>query len=201
MPSLRYQHVTSHTIRHVLIIYYQIKKYYLNFQKHGLSDHRELISTIMKSGRVKGSLRKKVCRSFTYFNIDIFKIALQEKLIHLENDIYNVFSSDFRSLLNELALLKKMKIRKYNNNNFITKELRKEIINRSKMKNLSNKNKKTECLCKHKIERNNFYYIKKTKKQHFKNLDIKEVTDNENSEKTSNVTLAKVTQIQKKSCC
>ena len=37
--------------------------------------------------------------------------------------------------------------------------------------------------------------------QHSKNLDIKEVTDNKNSGKASNLTLAKVTQIQKKSCC
>ena len=59
----------------------------------GLSDHHKFISTIMKSDTFKGSSPKKVDRSYTYFDIDLLKIALQEKLKHLENDTYSVFNS------------------------------------------------------------------------------------------------------------
>ena len=105
-----------------------------------LSDHYKLISTIMKSGGFKDSPRKKVYRSYKYFDIDLFKIALQEELIHLENDAYSAFSSAFRVLLNEHAPLK-TKILRYNNKTFITKELSKEIMRRSKKKNLIKKTK------------------------------------------------------------
>ena len=107
----------------------------------------------MKSGSFKGSPCKKVYRSYKYFDIDLFKIALQEKLIHLENDAYSVFSSAFRVLLNEHAPLK-TKILRYNNKTFITKELRKEIMKRSKLKNIFNKNKNQENWYKNKIQRN-----------------------------------------------
>ena len=91
----------------------------------------------------KGYPRKKVYRSYKYFDIDLFKIALQEKLIHLENDAYSAFSSAFRVLLNEHAPLK-TKILRYNNKTFTTKELRKEIMKRSKLKIIFNKNKNQE---------------------------------------------------------
>ena len=81
----------------------------------------------MKSGNFKGSPRKKVCRSHKYFNIDHFKIASQENLIDLENDVYSTSSSAFRILLIEHAPLK-TKILRYNNKTFIPKELRKEIM-------------------------------------------------------------------------
>ena len=103
---------------------------------------------------------------------------MQEKLIHLENDAYSAFSSAFRVLLNEHAPLK-TKILRYNNKTFITKELRKEIMKRSKLKNIFNKNKNQENWCKYKIQRN--YCVKllhKIKKQYYNNLDIQEVTDN-----------------------
>ena len=116
-----------------------------------LSDHHKLISTIMKSDSFKGSLQKKVYRSYKYFDIDLFKIALQEKLKHLENDAYSAFNSAFTNLLNEHAPLK-TKILRYNNKTFISKELRKEIMKRSKLKNLFNKNKNQENWCKYKTQ-------------------------------------------------
>ena len=96
----------------------------------------------------------------------------------MENDAYSAFSSAFRVLLNEHAPLK-TKILRYNNKTFTTKELRIEIMKRSKLKNIFNKNKNQESWCKYKTQRN--YCVKllhKTKKQYYKNLDIKEVTDN-----------------------
>ena len=101
---------------------------------------------------------------YKYFDTDLFKIVLQEKLIHLENDAYSAFSSAFRVLLNEHAPLK-TKIFRHNNKTFITKELRKEIMKRSKLKNIFNGNKNQENWCKYKIQLN--YCVKlshKTKK-------------------------------------
>ena len=106
----------------------------------------------MKSSSFKGCPRKKVYRSYKYFDIDLFKIALQEKLMHLENDAYGALSSAFRILSNEHAPLK-TKILKYNKT-FITKKLRKEIQKRSKLKNLFNKNKNQESCCKYKNQHN-----------------------------------------------
>ena len=71
------------------------------------------------------------------------RIAFQETLIHLENDAYSAFSSAFSILLNEHAPLK-TKILGYDNKTFITKEVRKEIMKKSKLKNLFNKNKNQE---------------------------------------------------------
>ena len=119
----------------------------------GLSDHHKLTSAIMKSGSFKGSPRKKNYRSYKYFDIDLFKIALQEKLKHLENAAHSAFNSAFTNLLNEHTPLK-TKILRYNHKTFITKGLRKEIMKRSKLKNLLNKNKNQENWCKYKTQRN-----------------------------------------------
>ena len=154
----------------------------------------------MKSDSFKSSPRKKVYGSNQYFDIDLFIIALQGKLIHLEYDVYSEFSSAFRVLLNERAPLK-TKILKYNNKTLITKELRKKIMERSKLKNIFHKNKNQENWFKYKIQRN--YCVKllhKTKKQYYKNLDIKEVTCNKKFWKSVKSHLVNVTQIQKKLC-
>ena len=70
---------------------------------------------------------------------------------HLGNDAYSVFNSAFKNFLNEHAPLK-TKTLSYNNKTFITKELRKEIIKKSKLKNLFNINTNHENWCKYKIQ-------------------------------------------------
>ena len=50
----------------------------------------------MKSGNFKAS--STVYRSYKYFDINLFKLPLQEKLKHLENDAYSAFSSAFTNL-------------------------------------------------------------------------------------------------------
>ena len=72
--------------------------------------------------------------------------------MHLENDASSAFSSAFRVFLNKHVPLK-TKILRYNNKTFVTKELRKEIMKRSKLKNLFNKNKNQENWCKYKVQR------------------------------------------------
>ena len=46
----------------------------------------------MKSSSFKdGSPWKKIYRSYQYFDVHLSKVALQEKLMHLENDAYSAF--------------------------------------------------------------------------------------------------------------
>ena len=86
----------------------------------------------------------------------------------LENDTYSVFNSAFTNLLNAHVPLKTETLR-YNNKTFITKEIRKEIMKKYKLKYLFNKKKNKGNWCYFKIQRN--YHVDplyKIKKQSFK---------------------------------
>ena len=65
------------------------------------------------------------------------------------NNSYTLFEEKFLSVLNMQALLK-TKLPRYNNNAFMSKELRKSIMLRSKLKNTFNKNRSYENWCKYK---------------------------------------------------
>ena len=68
----------------------------------------------------------------------------------MEYDAYGAFSSAFRNISNEHAPLK-TKMLGYDNKTFIVKELRKEIMKRSKLENLFNENKNQGNWCKYKV--------------------------------------------------
>ena len=75
-------------------------------------------------------------------------------------------------------------------------------MKRSKLKNLFNKNKNQENWCKYKTQRN--YCVNllcKTKNNIIIIYISKKSQTIKNSGKASNLTLAKMTQIQKESCC
>ena len=102
----------------------------------GISDHRKLVSTILKSGSFKGTPKMKIYRSYKKF--ENFNRILKDKLKNLTNHSYAEFEKVFLKELNKHAPLKK-KILRQNDNAFMTKELRKEIMLRSKFKNKFNK--------------------------------------------------------------
>ena len=114
----------------------------------GLSDHHQLISTILKSGGFKRKPKEK--------NMWIRQLnseGLQFRLNHLIGRTYDDFETTFIKELHRQAPLKK-KILRHSNNRFMTKELRKAIMLRSKLKNIFNKDK-THCNWqKHKHEQN-----------------------------------------------
>ena len=67
---------------------------------------------------------------------------------------------------------------RFNNSAFMTKNLRKEIMKRSKLKNNFNKNRNHENWCKYKTQRNYCVnLLRKSKKQYFSNINISDVTD------------------------
>ena len=73
---------------------------------------------------------------------------------------------------------------RFNNNIFMTEELRKEIMKRSKLRNKFNRNRNYENWCNFKFQRN--YYVsllRKTEKQYYEKLSAKNVMDNKPSGK------------------
>ena len=142
----------------------------------GISDHHKLVSTILKSGSFKGTPKIKIHRSYKKFELENFNRILKDKLEKLTNHSYAEFGKAFLKELNKHAPLKKV-LR--HNNVFMTKELREEIMLRSKLKNKFNKERNHINWCNYKRQRNHCLSIlRKTKKEYFNSLNIKQVSDN-----------------------
>ena len=74
---------------------------------------------------------------------------------------------------------------RFNSNVFITKQLRKEIMKRSKIRNRLNTNRNNENWCNFKFRRNYCVnLLRKTKKRYYENLSVKNVMDNQTFWKT-----------------
>ena len=144
----------------------------------GISDHHKLVSTILKSGSFKGTPKIKIYRSYKNFELENFDRILKDKLEKLINHSYAEFEKVFLKELNKHAPLKK-KVLRHNNNAFMTKELRKEIMWRSKLKNKFNKERNHINWCNYKRQRNCCLSIlRKSKKEYFNSLNMKQVSDN-----------------------
>ena len=87
--------------------------------------------------------RIRVYRSYKSFKIDNFESILNKKLKNFWSITYDDFEKTFLSLLNKHAPLKK-KISRHDNGPFMTKELRKEIMKRCKLKNKYEENRSYE---------------------------------------------------------
>ena len=71
----------------------------------------------------------------------------------LEGDTYGKFEKKFTNILNTHATFK-TKMKRFNNNVFMNKELRKEIMKRSKLGNKFNRNRNHENWCNFKFQGN-----------------------------------------------
>ena len=122
--------------------------------------------------------KRKIYRSYRQFNSEGFKKDLEVRLNHLTSSSYDDFETKFLKELNRHVPLKK-KILRHNNNCFMTKELRKAIMLRSKLKKIFNKNKTHFNWQKYKHQRNFcLNLLRKTKKQYFAKSHVKDVADN-----------------------
>ena len=89
----------------------------------------------------------------------------------MSSTAYDDFEEIFLRLLNEHAPLKK--ILRHKNGPFMTKELRKEIMKRSKLKNKYNKKRNYENWSLYKKQRNYCVsLLRKTKKAYFEKLNL-----------------------------
>ena len=100
------------------------------------------------------------------------------ELEKVKSEGYGEFEAVFLRELNKHASLKN-KFLRHINNPVMTKDLRKQIMVRSKLRNIFNKNRNYENWCKYKRQRNLcLNLLRKTKKSFYKNLDEKQVSDN-----------------------
>ena len=127
----------------------------------------------MKSGSFRGPPRKKIYRSYKRVDFECFNTALKTKLDSIKGPTYNEFSEAFCSVLNIHVPLE-------------VKMLRQAIMKRSRLKNLFNKQRTHENWVNCKMQQNHCVnLLKKTKKNHFTNLNIKGITDSKTFWKTN----------------
>ena len=132
----------------------------------------------LKSEGFKRTPIEKIYQSYKIFDVNNFKNTLKFELEKVKSESYGEFKAVFLKELNKRAPLKK-KFLRHNNNPFMTKDLRKQIMVRSKLRNIFNKNRNYENWCKYKCQRNLCLNLsRKTKKSFYKNLDEKQIFDN-----------------------
>ena len=104
----------------------------------GISDHHSFITTALRTQLIKGNAKMKMYRDYKIFNVEVFKRELEVSLENHTSYDNLCFQNIFIALLNKHTPIKKKAMR-FNNNPFMSKALRKAIMNRSKLKNIYNK--------------------------------------------------------------
>ena len=150
----------------------------------GISDHHHLILTSMRIQYIQGKPKTNFYRDYKSFNFESFRNELNE-LLKIEKDInYSLFENIFLQVLNAHAPVKK-KMQRFHNNPFMTKQLRKAIMHRSRLKNVFNKSRTPKTWDSYKKQRNFFVnLLRKTKKEYFENINVKDINDNKRFWKT-----------------
>ena len=132
-----YQSITPSSIDLILTNRKNLFKLSNTFET-GLSDHHKLVCTVLKSGGFKGAPIEKICRSYKTFDVSDFRNTLKFELEKVKSESYGEFEAVFLKELNKHAPLKK-KFLRHNNNPFMTKHLRKQIMVRLKLRNIFSK--------------------------------------------------------------
>ena len=119
----------------------------------GLSDHHRLIYTMFKSTFVK--LPPTIIRYRQYKNFDQtrFLNELYSSIGQLDDLNCDIFIDNFVKLLDQYAPIKTKYVRA-NNKQHVTKELRKQIMLRSKLKHIADSTDKPEDRARYKRQRN-----------------------------------------------
>ena len=124
----------------------------------GFSDHHKLILSVFRSYFIRIPPKTTEYRNYKNFNETVFLHDLDQELLKGEmyksnNEMYSTFTKVFRIVLDKHAPLKVKKVRG-NQGPFMTKELSKAIMNKSKIRNKYQKWPSRE----------NFLALKETKK-------------------------------------
>ena len=144
----------------------------------GISDHHLLTLTSMRIQFIKGNPKIKFHRNYKSFNFESFNNDLDDLLKAENNMNYLTFQKNFLQVLNTHAPVKK-KVQRFNNNRFIIKQLRKAIMRHSRLKNIYNKTRSPENWNNYKKQRNFCVDLqRKTKRFHFEQINIKDISDN-----------------------
>ena len=146
----------------------------------GFSDFHKMTVTVLKTEYVKADPIQVNYRDYKNYNPTLFREELKNKLNEdiLSNINFNNFQNILCNVLNKHAPLKKKYLRA-NDSPFMTKHLRKMIMNRSRCKNAYMKNKTVENWEKYRKLRNECVKVtKKVKMEYFQNININSVNDN-----------------------
>ena len=151
-----------------------------NVFETGLSDFHKLVVTVMKQHFPK--LKPKVIdyRDYRNFRNNEFRAELDNELLKhdLNNIEYQHFLNIFTEILDKHAP-KKQKSLRANQGRFMTKELHKAIMKRSRLRNIFLRTRTEISETAYKKQRNFCVnLLKKAKKNHYANLDLNCVTDN-----------------------
>ena len=139
-----------------------------------------MVLTVFKSEIPNLTPKVVLYRKYKHFNSDKFKLYVSDKL-----SMQDLSTKDYKNLkdtiidsLNKHAPLKRKYLRA-NHSNFITKELSKAIMQRSKLHNLYLKVRSDENRIRYKKQRNICVsLLRKAKRKHYEDLSIADVTDN-----------------------
>ena len=154
----------------------------------GLSDFHLMTVTVLRKTFKKVRPRIINYRSFKHFSNEAFRVSFKSNLsneVYVNNDNgLERFCKTAIETLNKIAPIKK-KYARGNQMPFMTKELSKEIMLRSRLRNKFLTGKTDENRFLYTQQRNKCVaLLRKTKKTYYENLDEKNVTDNKRFWKT-----------------
>ena len=152
----------------------------------GVSDFHVMIATALKRGFHKQGPKVITYRDYNNFNTSVFRAELPREITSsLENNtVFAGFNKLAKIVLDRHAPCKKKYVRA-NDGPFMTKELRKVNMKRSRLKNKLNKSKANENWIAFKRQRS--FYVKllcQSKKSYYSQLDPNVVSDNKQFWKT-----------------
>ena len=146
----------------------------------GLSDFHKMTLTILKTCFKKGPPKIISYRDYSRYSPHIFRLDL-DKTLPVETALsmpHDIFMELFMNVLERHAPLK-FKYLRINHSPFITKEIRKEIMKRSRLRNKVNKLNSCSNNLAYKHQRNFCTrLIKRAKKDYFSNLSPSNLMDN-----------------------
>ena len=145
----------------------------------GLSDFHKFVVTVLNEKHERMPPKVIQYRNYRKFDYTIFNNNLrkQTKNLNFSELDFATIRKIFMEILDKFAPLKKKYIRA-NHSKFVTKELSKAIMLRSKLRNQFLKTKTQESKLKYNKQRNLCVSItRKAKRSYYENLDLKEITD------------------------
>ena len=153
----------------------------------GLSDFHCMIATVVKGSFIKRGPKIINYRDYRKFDIDSFRKDLKDRLIRQSQQAlisYDIFDAIVLSVLNKHAPVKQKSVRA-NEGPFMTKALRKAIMNRTHLRNRYNKNRTDKNKTAFKKQRNLCVkLLREAKREYYKNIDLKSLNDNRKFWKT-----------------
>ena len=146
----------------------------------GLSDFHKLTTTVLKQYFPKPKPKIVNYRDYRNFRNDEFRAELDNEI--LKHDINNIeyqhFLNIFIEILNKHAHMK-IKYLRANQEKFMTKGLHKAIMKRSRLRNKFLRDRTDRSRKEYKKQRNFCVnLLKKSKTEHFENLDVNSALDN-----------------------